>query len=163
MFHVYEFQDYKKVNERAEETRVHKMNAFSFLIADRSCLDDILLIERYSFYPELYKSPRYYKRQISFKRLRLCVVDGEVVGYLCFQPHKQYVSISDLATKIGYRQKGVAFYLINSLLKELQNSYSKVKTIRLMVAADNDVEQSLYRKFYFIPKAVRKQYYGMHD
>jgi ribosomal protein S18 acetylase RimI-like enzyme len=136
---------------------------FAVFTAQRSCLGDVRKIERYAFYPYLYKSDRYFKRKICQGTLWLCSADNEPAGYICFQLHKRYAVIQDLATAVNHRRKGVAERLMKSVISYLKNNFPGIVIVRLMVSVQNEEARALYEKLLFRPAGGKKRYYGNHD
>ena len=134
------------------------MNEYSVVYAERENLYQIKEIERYAFYPAIYKPKRYYKRHIQFKRCFLCKQGDLIVGYLCFQPHKRFFVLTDLAIHFNFRHLGVATRLIKAFLSTI--SQDQNIEIRLKVDLENKNAILLYQKLGFVPYGKLPCYYG---
>lgn len=124
-------------------------------------LPQIRLVEKYSFYPYLYRSQRYFKKLIKTSRLAVFIVDDTVVAYIGFSLRKKICLISDLAVFLCNRNKGYASNLLNFVFEKCY--IKNIKKVRLVVDIKNEKAISLYYKYNFKLKKTLKNYYGTSD
>lgn len=136
---------------------------FLFRRACRADIQSIRLIERYSFSPRFYRTPKYLKHQIDVGRFCVCCYEQTVVGYIGFQVHKRFAVISEIAVRIDFRRRGVGKFLLNTLLNEFLFHKFQFREIRLVVAEKNEPALALYRSFLFECNKKLEGYYGDDD
>ena len=84
----------------------------------------------------------------------LIVVDqSEVVGYLYYSRIYERVEINQFEVRKDKRKRGIGTKLLETLIKK------EPTTITLEVRENNQEAISLYQKFNFEKKAIRKGYY----
>ena len=84
----------------------------------------------------------------------LIVVDqNEVVGYLYYSRIYERVEINQFEVRKDKRKRGIGTKLLETLIKK------EPTTITLEVRENNQEAISLYQKFNFDKKAIRKGYY----
>ena len=84
----------------------------------------------------------------------LIVVDqNEVVGYLYYSRIYERVEINQFEVREDKRKRGIGTKLLETLIKK------EPTTITLEVRENNQEAISLYQKFNFEKKAIRKGYY----
>ena len=84
----------------------------------------------------------------------LIVVDqNEVVGYLYYSRIYERVEINQFEVRKDKRKRGIGTKLLETLIKK------EPTTITLEVRENNQEAISLYQKFNFEKKAIRKGYY----
>lgn len=84
----------------------------------------------------------------------LIVVDqNEVVGYLYYSRIYESVEINQFEVRKDKRKRGIGTKLLETLIKK------EPTTITLEVRENNQEAISLYQKFNFEKKAIRKGYY----
>lgn len=87
--------------------------------------------------------------------------EKDVVGYIAFWKILDEVHILNVCVASDLRQKGIGGQLLQFCL----NRYSKdeVSLFSLEVRHSNTAAQSLYQKFGFEIKTIRKNYYPNHE
>lgn len=129
--------------------------------ATKEDLPYIRFIEKYSFYPYLYRTTKYFNKLINYGYIFSAEVDEEVVAYMSLVVHKRYIEVRDLAVFLTYRKKGIAtsfFNIIFFLARLLKKKY-----IRLYVDIENTIALSFYQKIGFKEKKSCSKYYGRTD
>lgn len=90
----------------------------------------------------------------NFFGIYLIVVDqNEVVGYLYYSRIYERVEINQFEVRKDKRKRGIGTKLLETLIKK------EPTTITLEVRENNQEAISLYQKFNFEKKAIRKGYY----
>ncbi|ONI44683.1 ribosomal-protein-alanine N-acetyltransferase [Candidatus Epulonipiscioides gigas] len=89
----------------------------------------------------------------------VAVEDNKVVGYIGYWLVVGEASITSLAVREEYRQKGVAKTLLEKVLLTLKNNSAEF--ILLEVRVSNTIAQKLYTNFGFVEIAIRKNYYEL--
>ncbi len=134
---------------------------YDVIAADKSMLEDIRRIERYCFYPYLYRTSRYFAKKINTGNLVVVRFNQCCAGYMAFTRHRHYADISDLAVDINFRRCGVA----TAMLKwaEQRGRFWGVPKLQLTVDEENTPAVETYRKFGFQVIKKRKNYYGIRS
>ena len=96
-----------------------------------------------------------------FIRYLLFINDDKLMGYLSFEYIYDRLEIDNLYVMPDYRNKKIA----SSLLKYLIDYATKMnlKNITLEVRKDNDIAIYLYKKYGFLERAIRLNYYNGID
>ncbi len=129
-----------------------------FRKADKLDIPSIKFIEKYSFYPYLYRSNRYFNNLVNNGFLYVVIVDDILAGYMSFTVHRKFIEVRDLAVMLGYRRQGISsqfFDIVFSVARFLNK-----RKIKLTVDELNEPARSLYTKLGFVEDRVRKKYYG---
>ena len=125
------------------------------------------MIEKYSFYPQnlvdtFLKENNIVEKQFQenpYLKLYLYKKDGNIVGYLLYSEIYERVEIEQIRVKKEYQGQKIASFMMEELLKDTKEK----ENITLEVKEDNTKAISLYEKYGFKKKAIRKGYYqGMH-
>ena len=85
-------------------------------------------------------------------------VDKKVVGIIEYQDIYDRFELNNIFVLNDYRNNGVASYLMNYMIEE--GKKKKIVNITLEVREDNINAINLYKKYGFIEKAIRSNYYG---
>jgi ribosomal-protein-alanine N-acetyltransferase len=124
----------------------------------RRDLRRLLRIEA-AVFPEPW-SPAVFNSELALRKGRLyrAAWDGEeMAGYIGFMIVDDEAHMTTLATAPAYQRTGVATTMIVDGVRTLRAG--GIRHLSLEVAANNEPAQSLYRRFGFVPVAVRKNYY----
>ena len=81
------------------------------------------------------------------------MIDNKAVGYLYYSDIYDRCEINQIEVEKIHRNCGIATKLIKKLTETVD------KSITLEVRVDNYPAISLYKKFNFVEKAIRKGYY----
>jgi len=118
-------------------------------------LDEILEIERDSF-----REP--WIRQFFLSELQhesyLVEDEGRIIGYICAWQVMDECTITNIAVTKTHRKKGIATYMINSLMSIL--APLGISYYYLEVRASNSAARLLYVKLGFHQIGLRKGYYA---
>ena len=88
-------------------------------------------------------------------------VDKKIVGFIEYSLIYYRCELDNLYVLEDYRRKGIATCLINYMIEEIRKQ--NLKNITLEVRRDNYKAINLYKKYGFIEKAIRHNYYGDCD
>jgi ribosomal-protein-alanine N-acetyltransferase len=84
-------------------------------------------------------------------------LDGKIVGYTGMWIIMDESHITTLGVDPAYRGKKIGEQLLVALLDEAQKRHARRSTLE--VRETNAVAQNLYRKYGFVPAAIRRGYY----
>ena len=98
------------------------------------------------------------RKRKSHTHLYVARLKNEVIGYIVFCIFSGEGHIMNIAVASEYRRRGVAKYLLASVLEIVRKH--KVGEVFLEVAVDNIAACDLYRQFKFEVYGIRKNYYG---
>ncbi|MBI3019603.1 MAG: ribosomal protein S18-alanine N-acetyltransferase [Deltaproteobacteria bacterium] len=87
--------------------------------------------------------------------------EKDIVGYVAFWKILDEVHILNLCVAPGQRREGIGSQLLQFCLN--QYSTEEVSLFSLEVRQSNRAAQSLYQKFGFEIKTIRKNYYPNHE
>lgn len=87
-------------------------------------------------------------------------VDKKVVAFIQYEYIYDRFELDNIFVLDNYRRQGIASILIEFMIREGLNK--KISNITLEVRQNNTQAIKLYKKYGFIEKAIRKNYYG-HD
>jgi len=93
-----------------------------------------------------------------FTKIYTYSINNEIIAFLLFTIMYDKCEIIDIYVDNNYRRKGIAFKLINEIIKDY-----KLENITLEVSKDNISAINLYKKLGFKEVAVRKNYYKTTD
>lgn len=91
----------------------------------------------------------------------VCVLGDKIVGYLSYEDIFDRYEISNLYVLYNYRGNKIGSYLIQELINRAK--LSNIKNITLEVNKENLVAINLYKKYGFVPVAIREKYYSGVD
>lgn len=137
------------------------MTDLSFRQAVKADLPSIRFIERYCFWPDLYRSARYLNNLVRSGLFYVAEVDGVLAGYISLTIHRRYLEIRDLAVLMGFRRTGIATEFLNIVF--FMARILRLPRVQLTVDVSNAPACALYRKFGFEEKMLRRSYYGRSD
>lgn len=137
------------------------MADFEFKAVNRTMLEDIRVIERYCFYPYLYRSTRYFARKILAGNFVAVYIEQTCAGYISLTRHRSFLEISDLAVDIRFRRLHVATAMLEWARRRC--IYLHAAKLRLVVDEENECAVKLYTKFGFTFLRSRKNYYGLRN
>lgn len=121
-------------------------------------LPRILKIERASFGHDAWPREAFEEYALTFPRLFLVATAGvRVVGYSIACVSRGAGELASIAVLPAYRGRGVARALMHASLRKLCRL--GVRTIWLMVRADNESAIALYRRLGFVRTATVRGYY----
>ncbi len=86
---------------------------------------------------------------------------NQVVGFLTASYICDTADLTNIAVNPDFRQRGIAFLLLDFLLRELERS--GVQTVFLEVRRSNQPAIRLYEKSGFFPVGIRKNFYQHPD
>lgn len=89
------------------------------------------------------------------------VLGDKIVGYLSYEDIFDRYEISNLYVLYNYRGNKIGSYLIQELINRAK--LSNIKNITLEVNKENLVAINLYKKYGFVPVAIRERYYSGVD
>lgn len=89
------------------------------------------------------------------------VLGDKIVGYLSYEDIFDRYEISNLYVLYNYRGNKIGSYLIQELINRAK--LSNIKNITLEVNKENLVAINLYKKYGFVPVAIREKYYSGVD
>lgn len=87
-------------------------------------------------------------------------VDKKVVAFIQYEYIYDRFELDNIFVLDNYRRQGIASILIEFMIREGLNK--KISNITLEVRQNNTQAINLYKKYGFIEKSIRKNYYG-HD
>lgn len=85
-------------------------------------------------------------------------VDKKIVAFIQYEDIYDRFELDNIYVLKEYRNKGIASILMNHMINE--GKMKKIINITLEVREDNVNAINLYKKFGFIEKAIRNNYYG---
>ncbi len=89
-----------------------------------------------------------------FAHFLLYIENSQVIGYLYYSDIYERAELNQLEIDVIHRSCGKGAKLLKKFIDIIK------KDITLEVRADNDIAIHLYKKFNFVEKAIRKNYYG---
>jgi ribosomal-protein-alanine N-acetyltransferase len=121
-------------------------------------LDEIERIEQAS-YPTPWSRSMFATELGKPSSLSLGAADdsGELVGYLVLSRHVDAWHVMNVAVAPGRRREGIASALLRQLLDETRSDARRGYTLEVRVSNVGAI--SLYERFGFRPKGVRRGYY----
>ena len=95
--------------------------------------------------------------------VKLCTysVDKKIVAFIEYEEIYDRYELDNIFVLEEYRNMGLASYLMQYMIDE--GKKNNIKNITLEVRRDNDKAIRLYKKYGFIEKAIRHNYYGNCD
>ena len=95
--------------------------------------------------------------------VKLCTysVDKKIVAFIEYEEIYDRYELDNIFVLEEYRNMGLASYLMQYMIDE--GKKNNIKNITLEVRRDNDKAIRLYKKYGFIEKAIRHNYYGSCD
>lgn len=94
-----------------------------------------------------------------FNHIVAYFIDNKIVGFINYYLIYNRIEIANFNVLEFFQNKGIG----NELLKYLVKTYNNLENITLEVRKDNDKAIHLYKKYGFIEKALRKNYYNGVD
>lgn len=91
--------------------------------------------------------------QNPFGKLLIYKENEEIIAYLYYSEIYERIEINNIEVKPEFRNKGIGTKLLKKLTETVE------KSISLEVRKNNYPAIKLYKKFNFIEKATRKNYY----
>ncbi|MEN6521725.1 MAG: ribosomal protein S18-alanine N-acetyltransferase [Armatimonadota bacterium] len=88
-------------------------------------------------------------------------IDGKVVGYSGMWIIMDEAHITTIGVDPEYRGRKIGEQILIAMLEEAQRRGACRATLE--VRESNDVAQNLYRKYGFVPAAIRRGYYSDND
>ena len=95
--------------------------------------------------------------------LRVAVLNGQIVGYVCIRTILDETHILNLAVRPEFRRRGIGSLLLREAPLELKHSGTESCSLTLEVRASNIAAIRLYEKFGFKVTGKRRGYYHMPD
>ncbi len=92
--------------------------------------------------------------------LKVGVLSGKIIGYICVRTILDETQILNLAVLPLFRRRGIGTMLLRDVLKELSMSQLDKKHLTLEVRESNRAAIELYEKFNFKLKGKRIGYYS---
>ncbi|MGN1000686.1 MAG: GNAT family N-acetyltransferase [Bacilli bacterium] len=89
------------------------------------------------------------------------VSDNKIIGYLSYEDIFDRYEISNLYVLNNYRGNKIGSYLMQEIIDRA--NLSNIKNITLEVNKENLIAINLYKKYGFVPVAVREKYYSGVD
>lgn len=92
--------------------------------------------------------------------VKICtyIVDKKIIGIIEYQNIYDRFELNNIFVLNEYRNQGIASILMEHMINE--GHKNKIKNITLEVREDNVGAIKLYKKYKFIEKAIRPNYYG---
>jgi len=128
---------------------------------EESDLPAVLAIEQISFstpYSKDYFLNEIYKKHALVK---VALLEGTVIGYLCADYEKHEAQILNLAIDPNFRRRGAATILMTQAIRNLKKKGCVFAY--LVVRVSNTSAQKFYERFGFTIEAIRKKYYSDPD
>lgn len=126
--------------------------------------DEKLIDQLQVIFNEVYDQKDGLKKEFLFNpytQVYIDVEDGQIVGLIHINAIYDRYEINNLFVLEDFRSKGIASKLMEKVIEEGQNK--KIQNITLEVRIDNCRAISLYKKYGFVAKSVRKSYYNGID
>lgn len=117
--------------------------------------------EDISFLNEVLKTSFHSEYEENERTSILVFEEEKVEGFLSFSNLYNHMDINYLWVNENERRKGIASRLMEELIRETKEN--QISKITLEVDSKNKEAISLYEKFGFQKKAIRKNYYGTSD
>lgn len=92
-----------------------------------------------------------------FAKVLIYIDDNNILGYLYYSEIYERVEINQFEVNFIHRNCGIGTKLLKKLTETVE------KDITLEVRKSNSTAISLYKKFNFVEKAIRKNYYNDED
>lgn len=121
-------------------------------------IENVIAIERASF--QFPWSTRFFldELQVDCARSILAEVDGRIVGYVLFWLVSEEVDIHNIAVHPDFRRQGIGRLLLEQVVAAARRQ--ERLRVTLDVRFSNASAQSLYRRFGFVARGLRKAYYS---
>lgn len=121
-------------------------------------IENVIAIERASF--QFPWSTRFFldELQVDCARSILAEVDGHIVGYVLFWFVSEEVDIHNIAVHPDFRRQGIGRLLLEQVVAAARRQ--ERLRVTLDVRFSNASAQSLYRRFGFVARGLRKAYYS---
>lgn len=95
-----------------------------------------------------------------FMKIVVYLIEDKVVGFINYYEIYDRLEIANFNVLEFFQNRGIGSKLLNYVLKKYQG---KCKNVTLEVRKDNNNAVNLYKKFGFIERAIRKNYYNDVD
>jgi ribosomal-protein-alanine N-acetyltransferase len=122
-------------------------------------LPEVYAIEKESFSTPWSLTSFKHELNQSYSILKVAVINGRVVGYICIRTMLDITHILNLAVTPGFRRRGIASWLLIEALDELTHSQKEDDFITLEVRASSPAV-GLYEKHGFRVIGRRRKYYS---
>lgn len=97
----------------------------------------------------------------SFTKYFIYLEKSNIIGFVNYYDLYERFEIANIYVLEDYRHKGIASSLITKVIDV--GKQKNIENITLEVKKDNDAAIALYKKFDFLPVAVRSKYYNGVD
>ena len=95
-----------------------------------------------------------------YSKYLLYLIDDKVVGFINYYLIYERLEIANFNVLETYQNQGIGKKLLSEFIKKFQNDKTN---ITLEVRCDNEKAIHLYKKYGFVEKAIRKNYYNNAD
>ena len=140
---------------------MRKNEAIQILDFKPCLIDEILEIEHCCF-DRPWNKAMFLNLPDQISRFKTAVLpSGKIAGYCLYNIASDQAELLSIATAPLYRRQGLAFKLLQTMLKDC--SAAKVKEIFLEAAKSNIAALNLYAALGFEKISIRKNYYENED
>ena len=149
------------LNSSRKEARLNsekiERKRYSIRGASESDLAVLLQIEK-ECYPQPWSQQQFLQElKNPVAALLVCVIDKQIVGYICYWLIDGEMEILNLATALKVRRNGIAALLLTEAFSRCTKK--NLSAAWLEVRAANLPAMTLYRRSGFKPSGIRKGYY----
>lgn len=126
--------------------------------------DELLINEIQSDFSEIYKQNNELKNEFinnPYTKVLVFVENDKIIGLIHINDIYDRYEINNIYVLDEYRKKGIASQLMDSIIKLGKDN--GIINITLEVKKDNISAIKLYKKYGFVEKAIRKNYYNGTD
>jgi len=121
-------------------------------------LEDVLVIERASFPTPWSRGIFLGEMEHPFCHDLVALVEGRVVGYICFAIVCDEIHLRNLAVHQDWKRRGVASRLFSRMIAISSTEGARYGTLE--VRRSNTAALELYKRFGFMVEGIRPSYYS---
>lgn len=126
--------------------------------------DELLINEIQNSFNEVYKQKNELKNEFinnPYTKVLVFIENNKVIGFIHINEIYDRYEINNIFVLDEYRKKGIASQLMDNIIKLGKDT--GIINITLEVRKDNVNAINLYKKYGFVEKAIRKNYYNGID
>ena len=126
--------------------------------------DELLINEIQNNFNEVYKQKNELKNEFinnPYTKVLVFIENNKVIGFIHINEIYDRYEINNIFVLDEYRKKGIASQLMDNIIKLGKDT--GIINITLEVRKDNVNAINLYKKYGFVEKAIRKNYYNGID
>ena len=126
--------------------------------------DELLINEIQNDFNEVYKQKNELKNEFinnPYTKVLVFIENNKVIGFIHINEIYDRYEINNIFVLYEYRKKGIASQLMDNIIKLGKDT--GIINITLEVRKDNVNAINLYKKYGFVEKAIRKNYYNGID